>query len=598
MTMCRRHLRTRSHAMGDWRLAWPLALALALHGTPASAGLVEATQVHPRLTEGVPRASDVVFSTRFKRDDAPTVARAFGATRIEWGYSTEPAFVDVLRQVAPWIGCTLNANPKLPNDDGYVRDFDGKVLAAPWMTGWGVYWVSSAHPDTQAAHAEALRRCIAVGARSVQFDDPQLQMFAAVQQGGDFNPAMVAGFPGWLAGRPDRAAVRAAGLDGFKGDYRAWLAETQGVKDAADYRRRLRQLPSTSLWLAYTRSEVLAHHRRLRQMAALPDGRRMAWSMNLGGLTEPLASNPFSFLAPAADYAIGETQIKDWTLQVMQAATTRALGLGFVPSLKPQSRGENRTAIAYLHALGGNVVVPWDVYDGNDEQGKPRRFFGQPADFGDLYAFVRSHARLLDGLELAPAVGVLVPVDRGQVSVLRGLGQRMVGRQVPFAYVPVGGEAGYTVDAARLRGLQLLVTTNPDADYPAAALEALRASGVPRVPLPELRDDRLDALRPYLLAPGAERVRVVPRADPRNGNRLVLHLVDTARGEQTGADAGCRRRMGIKREAIGGLRVVRIAWADLEGQGGATPEDESAGQVFFTIPRCSLWTVVELGLDR
>lgn len=586
------------HGRGRRRATAMLGLLLALACWPTRADLLQATGLHPPLPAGVPRASDVVFSTRFRRAEAAAVAKAFGATRIEWGYSTDPAFVASLREVGPWIGCTLNANPKLPSDDGYARDFDGRVLAAPWMPGWGVSWVSTAHPDTQAAHAQELRRCAAVGARSVQFDDAQLQVFAARFQGGDFNPAMVAGFPDWLARHPDREAVRAAGLDGFRGDYKAWLVDRHGVKDTDDYRRRQSQWPSTPLWLAYTRAEVLAHHRRLRQLARQPDGQPMAWSMNLGHLTEPLAANAIAYLAAVADYNMGETPIKDWTLQVMQATTTRSLGLGFVPSLMPLSHSENRTAIAYLHALGGNVVVPWDVYDGNDEKGQPRRFFGQAADYGDLYRFVRQQAARLDGLELAPAVAVVLPYERGQVAALRGLSQRLVGRQVPFAFVPVGGEAGYTVDAARLRGVQLIVTTNPDADYPPATLQALRDSGIERVALADLRDDRLDALRPFVLAPGAERVRVVPRATPGDGRRLVLHVVDTTRGELPGADAGCQRRIGLKAAQLGGRRVTRVTWADLAGEGSAAAELTPAGLVSFSLPRCSLWTVVELALER
>jgi hypothetical protein len=363
----------------------------------------------------------------------------------------------------------------------------------------------------------AIQEAVQLGASSIQFDDPQLQMFASNNQGGDFNPAMQQGFAAWLRSHAAPAAVKAAGLQdlGSGGSaYRDWLSSQHGVRNTADYRQRLRQLPSTPLWLAYTRHTVLQWHRQMRAQAARLAGRPVPWSMNLGGLYEPLASNSFFFLAPLADYSMAETQIKDWPLQVMQAATARALGMGFVPSIKPLSLAENRTGIASLYALGGQVVVPWDVYDGNDAQGKGKRFFGAPDDYADLYAFVRAHPALFDNLESTPVVGVVVPVDKGQAGPLRNLAQRLVAQQVPFAFVPVGGDANYRADPARLRHFALLVTTNADADYPPDALQALAASGVQRVSSAALTAEKIADLQPFQVAPGAENLRLLPRANP------------------------------------------------------------------------------------
>lgn len=594
----------RAWARGAALAATVLLAQLGLASHAVAAGpLMEAAAAHPPLHGVVPKGSDVVFSTRSKRPEALPVIQAYGATRVEWVYGADRAYVAQLKQNAPWFGATLNANPRLPSDAGYVRDFDGQVLAAPWMQGWNVFWASSEHPDAQRVWADQLRAALEAGADAIQFDDPLLQAFAALNQGGDFNVAMQSGFSAWLRKQADPAAVRAAGLQDL-GDgpdaYKAWLTSQHGVRDTADYRRRLRQLPSTPLWLAYTRHTVLQAHRRLRDQAAALKGRAVPLSMNLGTLVEPVESNPFFFLTPLVDYSMAETQIKDFPLQVQQAATARALGMGFVPSLKPLSLGENRTAIAYFYALGAPVVVPWDVYDGNDAQGKPKpRFFGAPADYADLYAFVRANASLFDGLETTPVVGIVVPVDKGETETLRALVRKLVGQQIPFAFVPVGGEQRLQADARRLASLRLLVTTNPDADYPAAARQALAQSGVARVAVTALKDDVFPPLRPFQVAPGADRLRLVPKASAAAPDRLVVHLVDAARGEQRGADAGCQRRIGIRRDMLGSGRVAGATFIGLDGSQAVEPDTAaSATHVFFSLRGCTAWGALDLRLKR
>lgn len=594
----------RSDASLCWRgcVIGLLATGAALAQQPVPAGgLAAASQVHAPYHGVTPSGSDVVFSTRFKRSEALPVFTAYKATRVEWVYTNDAAYVSQFKAITPWFGVSLNANPKLATDAGAVRDFDGQPLAAPWMRGWGVLWASSAHPDAQAAWAQQLQEAVQLGASSIQFDDPLLQMFAANSQGGDFNPAMQQGFAAWLRSAVAPANLKAAGLQeiGSGGSaYRDWLSSQHGVRNTADYRQRLRQLPSTPLWLAYTRHAVLQQHRQMRAQADKLAGRPVPWSMNLAGLYEPLADNPFFFLAPLADYSMAETQIKDWPLQVMQAATARALGMGFVPSIKPLSLAENRTGIASLYALGGQVVVPWDVYDGNDAQGKGKRFFGAPDDYADLYAFVRAHPALFDNLESTPVVGVVVPVDKGQAGPLRSLAQRLVAQQVPFAFVPVGGDANYRPDPARLRHFALLVTANADADYPPDALQALAASGVPRVSSAALTAEKIADLQPFQVAPGAENLRLLPRADPAKPQQLVVHVVDAARGDKAATDPNCRRRVGLRRSMLDGAVVSSARWVQPTGIATVTPDQASRTHVFFGLPGCALWGVLDIQLKK
>jgi len=572
------------------------SLAFLAEASQADGSLADGARVHPRYHGLVPARSDVVFSTRFKRPDAAEVAKAFGSTRIEWVYTTDKEFVASLKKQTPWFGGTLNANGPLPSEAGFARDFDGNILVAPWMKGWGGRWVTTTHPETQAAIAEQARRYIDLGVNSVQHDDPLLQLYSALQQAGDFNTSTLEGFPAFLATRADRRQVAAAGLTGFTGSYRDYLVERHKVTNAEDYRRRFRSFPSTPLWMAYIRSTVEAHFQRLRNQLNAAAGRSIAISMNLA-LTEPIEANRFFFLAPLADYAMSETSTENFPQMVAQAATARSLGIGFVPSIRPRGVAEDRVAIATLYALGGQPVVPWDVYVGNDAAGQAKRYFGRAEEFADLYRFVRSQRELFDGLETAAMVGVVVPVDRSQADAVRAVVERLVERQVPFAFVLLGGTGQrYRTDPTVLRNFKLLITTGPEEAFAAEDLKMLAAAQVPRMQAALMKNDQWADLQPFITAPGAERVRVLVRADPADADRLVVHVVDTARGTAP-VDMGCRRRVGIKRSILGSGKIASIKWRSVPA-GTHLIADANERDAFVTLQGCPLWGILDVRMQR
>lgn len=577
-------------------LVW---LALCTSSWADAPALAEGASAHPPYRGSVPKKSDVVFSTRFKRVEAPEVIRSFRATRVEWVYTNDAEFAQSLEKAAPWFGGAINANGPLKDEAGYARDFDGQVLVAPWMKGWNGRWVSTTHPETRRVITEQLRRYAELGVDSMQADDPLLQMYTAIYQAGDFNPATVEGFPDWLARHPEPVRVAAAGLDGFKGDYREWLRSRQRVTNAQDYTKRFRSFPSTPLWMEYIQSTVRQHFVDVRRQLEQARGKPVALSMNLGILDEPNDQNRQYFLADLADYAIAETRIDDYASMVAQSATFRALGLGFVPSLKPGTLEENRIAIATLYALGTQPVVPWDVYVGNDERGQAKRLFGTADEYGHLYQFVRAHPEVVDGLETAVLVGVLAPVSKFRSDATKALVRKLVERQIPFAYVPVGGKVPHhKIDVGRIKHLRALLSVNDADDLPADAREAIAAAGVPLLDVRAMKDDRLADWQPFLIAPGSERVRIIPRAAPGDPSRLVLHIIDTSRAGQTQADPTCRRRLGIRRQLLGGAKVTGEYWSSMPPGTRLEAVDSGARDLFVTLQGCPLWGVLEVRMQR
>jgi hypothetical protein len=200
-----------------------------------------------------------------------------------------------------------------------------------------------------------------MGVDSIRHDDPQMQALSALYQGGDFNPSTVKLFPAWLSRNATDAELVVSGLADMGTDYREWLRNRRGITGAVDYARRWRALLSSRLWLAFVRSMVLDPMWCVREQAARLRGHPVSLSMNLAEFTEPLASNHFFFLTPVANFALPETRIESLPNLMSQDDTLRSLGLGFVPSITPLGRSENRTAIATLYALGAPALVPWDV---------------------------------------------------------------------------------------------------------------------------------------------------------------------------------------------------------------------------------------------
>lgn len=566
--------------------------------------LPDGARVHPEYRGPVPKRSDVVFSTRFKRPEALDVIKAFGATRVEWVYSADREFISSIKKLGARFGGALNSVEPLPTDDGVARDFDGNLLIHPRMKTWGGgrgKWITTTHPDTGRILRAHAQQYIEAGANSMQIDDPLLQLYSAYLWGGDFNPNTLAGFRQYLAGYPDQAELARLGLSDRRMDYREILKSKYAIHNAAEYNGRYKDLPGYGLWIKYLKQTVKDHFLGFRQFLNGLRGETVPLSMNLGILNQPDEKNWHFFLATFADYAVAETPIANLSESFMRAATLRALGVGFVPSLRPRGVAENRAAIAGFYALGGQPVVPWDVYTGNDAAGQPQRYFGTPETYGDLYRFVLDHPPLFDRMELAAVVGIPVPVDKFNTDVTLGLVRRLVQRQIPFAFLLVGGmERKFGVDPIRARNFKMLVMANPDTDFSPQALQDLRSLPVARVDAGRLDDSLLKELAPLSAAGEAGRLKLYPRADPGDNKRLILHLVDMAKAERQVAERGapdsiCRRRIGLKKTFTGDRRVTAATWY----AGGSVTRlspGETGKEFFFSIPDCIFWGILSLDM--
>jgi len=575
-------------------------LATAASATHAEWSLLEGAQAHPDYRGGVPKKGDVVFSTRFKNPDAIAVAKSFKATRIEWVYTTDPEFTADLKREFGWFGGALNSTARMPNDVGRAKDFDGNPVINPRMKAFNTPWNTATHPETLKTMQALAKANLAMGADSMQFDDPLFQLYSAQLWGGDFNPSTLAGFSKFLETYPDKAALKRLGLADFVGDYREFLTRTFTIKDAKDYAKRQASLPTTPIWHAYLQETVVNYFVGMRKLMNQTRGSAVPVSMNLGFLNRPAEANRHFFLAGLADYAMPETPIASLPELELRALTIRSLALGYVPSIQPKETADNRVAIATLYALGGNPIVPWDIYVGNDSAGKAMRMFGKPEEFGDLYGFVRHAPGLFNDREHAAVVGILAPVDRYDDPATMAVVAKLTQRRIPFTFVAVGGtQIKLPVNASHADRLKLLVAVNPDTDFAPADLEALRSMKVQRVGSAQLTDALLDSVSPFVVVGDASGLKLYPRARIQPGIRdqLVVHLVDGARGADSLPKPGCVRRLGLRTNLLGGRDVEEMNW--YVGKKKTELElTRNPREVLVTVPECVLWGVLAVTLKK
>jgi hypothetical protein len=355
----------------------------------------------------VPRRSDVIFSTRWARAEAPAVAHAFGATRLDWCYTADPRFVATMRGAGlHLVGGTVNANltdrPGVREyAEGRILDRDGAAVAAPWMRGWGVAWGCANAPAYRAAWVAHARAALEAGASHLTMDDPRMNE-AAAAWGGCWCPHCRA------------------------------RAEREGVDLSRDMRAFARR--SVTRFVAEVRAEI--------DRAA---GRRVTLSCNnfRGDLGWP---------HDLYDFGLGELPGAEATPDRLAGLLRAAEAAGRVQAftLTSEDVALNRRVIAWCYAHGGLAVVPWDVYLRSTPTGS-ERFFGRPEDFAPLYRMARALGPMLDGAEDAgmPPAGAWsadLPGLRPSLRVVRHRGPSLL-HLVPWE---TEGRVSLRLDAATL----------------------------------------------------------------------------------------------------------------------------------------------------
>lgn len=317
------------------------------------------TAAKPTIPLGAPAYSDVCFSSRWPRPRNPldtfetfTAAKKFHATYLNWVYVTDPNFIRKADSLGLKVQVALTPTlPDLPfgsgkNEVGRIVDSLGNKVTAPWMKGWGNWWGCANHPDFQETYFAYIQSALAAGAFAFQVDDPAM---------------------GYLLLRNKWEKI-------------CYCPHCQVIADSLGV--SVNEIQEAS---------VARFHRKMRDSAT-----------GLAGRPVPFSCNNFEgdwelFPYRLFDFGIAEIPERRANPEYVYATIreARRLGKAQVFTFVSDRDWLIGKMIAAAYASGGNMLVPWDVWQGSGKD----RYFGKPETFAPLYGFVRANAKWLDGYE-------------------------------------------------------------------------------------------------------------------------------------------------------------------------------------------------------
>ena len=531
-------------------------------------------------TPKAPKNSDVVFSPRFDRADAATVASAYQATRTEWSYIKKAASISALRSaVGPRIGGSINNNTPTANSAGAAIDFDGAAIVAPWMKSWGAIWNSCATPEGLQALKTAAAELIALGVNSIQMDDPGMQLDSEYFGAGDFSASSLRGFGTWV--EQQRAAGATMPLTAAEAaDYKNWLRTRYAVTSAADYLARRDTFNTTSVWRNYMRATVAGCLGQLRSSIAAGSGGSVTLSMNIH-TPYPWGSN--AFLLPFADYVVGEVDgaHDDFQQIYFFANWLRSEGRRWEPVFPVSIKAEQRRKIAMSYAVGANPIVPWDMWvpPATASSAVPDRYFGAPADFADLYIFVRANAVLLDDFDVLSRLNLVIYSNTPRLAEVQAQLKRLADLQVPYA-ASLRSSSWALPPGRAAAGVNRTLRLFNDTRYPADTYALVNAES----------DASLSELAVTSSAtPG---VSVLVTANQGQPTKRVVHVLRSTDGDTGSGPATIT--LNEWPLPLGTRYSVKIHQPGLATTNLGTLNKSADSRLMVTVPKLAEWALLEI----
>eukprot|EP00750_Incisomonas_marina_P020906 INCI4111.10.p2 GENE.INCI4111.10~~INCI4111.10.p2 ORF type:complete len:465 (+),score=82.68 INCI4111.10:132-1526(+) len=386
---------------------------------------------------------------------------AFFANRMDWVYSLNSTFVGEALETRGYTAISLAMNANLPDPSntsqinvdssdnlhstyniGRALNVHGEKITAPWMREWAVlpYYGCVNNPDYRNLALEFAESLVKTGATAVQHDDPTTNLETTTWDRGDptssgcYCPYCMAGFTKFLENELNATQLAELNITSSF-NYRDFILDNVTATSAKNI-----HFPHHN----HVHNHEGHHHKHGRplddnnddDMSLLTDKAQVLreWFVDfqrnstvsyIDAVRARIAAASNSSLSPPAtplscnnggtwveevyrhcDYGLGE-------LPMSQAnpASLREIFVYGVPEGKkqvmtmpkagviqePQDVPTIRAAIAYAYALGGNMLVPWDIYLPTPQA---LRYFGDADEYADLFAFIRSNGPVLDAMDL------------------------------------------------------------------------------------------------------------------------------------------------------------------------------------------------------
>lgn len=482
----------------------------------------------------------------------------------------------------------------------------------------------------------------AAGIDTLQLDDPRSVMNEPMFTGSLYSATIVLGFRNWLVANTSSSQRTAVGLPSSPAadwNLRDWLltnyaavftgpsgvAPTTSTPELMDLR-----VGNDILWRWATTAPAVVFrtvfqdwfYRYIREdfYSLYSDLRSQLGDLPLSNnfyLASPAQWTNWYATHPAWDFALAEASLPTWGGSYSVSDRTsdlarRALIAGSTVAFAKQPcfvlgpappNTVNATLVttmlrqdmAMAWALGANPVAPWDVYmqedQGVDVTGY--RFMSDPANFVDLYQWVKANTALIEDAVAVPQVGLAFAADSypneyGSAAEIAAFARLLAvvksatDNGVPFAVLVTGSDwLDVEPDADLALNLPLVVKVSGGAAYKAipAFLSYPNVVASGGVDWTDLRD----TYSPLILSgAGAANCRAVTRYSPSR-NALMVHVLNFAVASNVTDNQS--------------VTVTVPAWV---GAAGVTAH-ELTGSAAFTsgdTKTLGLWTIFEVALAR
>lgn len=412
--------------------AFILVLAVGHFGEAGTNDSTNGLKSVKRVAEPFPQRNDITMRTlRFREvpeghpKDPFAALEAFYANRLEWTYLD---FVEGEREkirrvkgsgrifggagsgaLKNWVGdkSTENWEKELA-----MLDLNGKSVIPPHKRHWSNPRpiADPSNPEYLKGHIKHYLRYLNYGADSLQRDEVRGFLSSVESLGGGFTETGLAGFRKWLSDNLSSSALRALEIKNINTfDYGEYLRDRNAPAgdEFADY-----EGPIKPFWIGYWREVSVRFFRTLIAEVKEVSDKSIKFSCNNTSL-QLWDPEHLEF-----DFAISELLLGSANPEHIwsRSAATRSVGK-FQIFGSPKTRGakvdpENKKAltrkvIATAYASGMASRVPWDIFQ--QTRDGTGRYFGEPKDYADLYAFVS--AQDWNGYDHVRAAGKGIHVD-------------------------------------------------------------------------------------------------------------------------------------------------------------------------------------------
>jgi hypothetical protein len=314
-------------------------------------------------------------------------------SRLDWIYSTDSTLFNLLHKRNIYISSALNtilpdATDQSSRLKGRIKDMQGNLVTAPWMKSWkGFYWGCVNSPEYRTIFFNYARKCIDLGSNALHCDDSRFNI-RAMDWGGCYCQYCISGFRTYLNRKFDSAYVyqnfHIPDLKTF--DYLQY--QKNALSDNDSYHRGL-----LAEYKKFMEESVGRFFDDFSKMIDAYAGRHIPL----------LTNNNAKWEIPNDRFDIGMSELSEHDanpLYVYEAIKqAKSVNKSQVFTLVSKNIELTKKMIACNYAMGGQLIIPWDVYISSDNFGRADRFYGNPHDFESYYAFIQKNSVIFDQYE-------------------------------------------------------------------------------------------------------------------------------------------------------------------------------------------------------